>query len=151
MSKGFSELKHVWHHIKELPRLKRFLSAFFIIDLGVQTIVIIAPLFAMKVFNMKGGELVPLVLIMQFLGIGCAFLFSKISKNYGNIVGLIGPSWVYLTVCVFACFANQKWMVYLIAGLIGFAMGGIQSLFRSTYSKLLHFSAFLTSLKKSQL
>ena len=137
VSKGFSELKHVWHQIKELPRLKRFLSAFFIIDLGVQTIVIIAPLFAMKVFNMKGGELVPLVLIMQFLGKGGAFLFSKISKNYGNIVGLIGPSWVYLTVCVFACFANQKWMVYLIAGLIGFAMGGIQSLFRSTYSKLL--------------
>jgi UMF1 family MFS transporter len=137
ISKGFTELKKVWNQIKCLPRLKRFLSAFFIIDLGVQTIVIIAPVFAMEVFGLKGGELVPLVLIMQFLGIAGAFLFSKVSKRYGNIAGLMGPSFVYLLVCVIACFADQKWMIYLIAGLIGFAMGGIQSLFRSTYSKLL--------------
>ncbi len=137
MAKGFDELKHVWHQIKKLPRLKRFLSAFFVIDLGVQTIVIIAPLFAMKVFDMEGGELVPLVLIMQFLGIAGAFVFSKVSKKYGNVIGLAGPSIVYTLVCIVACFAAQKWMVYLIAGMIGFAMGGIQSLFRSTYSKLL--------------
>lgn len=137
MFKGFNELKHVWQQIKELPRLKRFLSSFFVIDLGVQTIVIIAPLFAMKVFDMKGGELVPLVLIMQFLGIAGAAVFSKISKKYGNVVGLSGSTITYLSVCVLACVANQKWMVYVVAGLIGFAMGGIQSLFRSTYSKLL--------------
>lgn len=135
--RGFKELKNVWSQIQELPRLKRFLSAFFIVDLGVQTIVIIAPLFAIKVFGMEGGELVPLVLIMQFLGIVGAFLFSKVSKKYGNISGLIGPSIVYTLVCIIACFATQKWMVYLIAAMIGFAMGGIQSLFRSTYSKLL--------------
>ena len=137
MAKGFEELKQVWYQLKQLPRLKRFLSAFFIIDLGVQTIVIIAPLFAIKVFGMEGGELVPLVLIMQFLGIAGAFLFSKVSKKYGNVTGLIGPSIVYTLVCIIACFATQKWMVYLIAAMIGFAMGGIQSLFRSTYSKLL--------------
>ena len=137
MVKGFEELKNVWNQIKELPRLKKFLSAFFIIDLGVQTIVIIAPLFAIKVFGMKGGELVPLVLIMQFLGIAGAFIFSKVSKKYGNVTGLAGPSIVYTLVCIIACFANEKWMVYLIAAMIGFAMGGIQSLFRSTYSKLL--------------
>tara|TARA_B100001173_G_scaffold312282_1_gene332630 strand:- start:1566 stop:2903 length:1338 start_codon:yes stop_codon:yes gene_type:complete len=135
--RGFKELKNVWSQIKELPRLKRFLSAFFIVDLGVQTIVIIAPLFAIKVFGMEGGELVPLVLIMQFLGIAGAFIFSKVSKKYGNVTGLIGPSIVYTLVCIIACFATQKWMVYLIAAMIGFAMGGIQSLFRSTYSKLL--------------
>ena len=128
--RGFKELKNVWSQIKELPRLKRFLSAFFIVDLGVQTIVIIAPLFAIKVFGMEGGELVPLVLIMQFLGIAGAFIFSKVSKKYGNVTGLIGPSIVYTLVCIIACFATQKWMVYLIAAMIGFAMGGIQSLFR---------------------
>lgn len=137
MVKGFEELKHVWQQLKQLPRLKRFLSAFFIIDLGVQTIVIIAPLFAIKVFGMEGEELVILVLIMQFLGIAGAFLFSKVSKKYGNVTGLIGPSIVYTLVCLIACFATQKWIVYLIASMIGFAMGGIQSLFRSTYSKLL--------------
>ena len=137
MAKGFEELKQVWYQLKQLPRLKRFLSAFFVIDLGVQTIVIIAPLFAIKVFGMEGRELVPLVLIMQFLGIAGAFLFSKVSKKYGNVTGLIGPSIVYTLVCIIACFATHKWMVYLIAAMIGFAMGGIQSLFRSTYSKLL--------------
>ena len=137
MVKGFEELMRVWSQVKKTPRLKKFLSAFFVIDLGVQTIVIIAPLFAMKIFDMKGGELVRLVLIMQFLGIAGAFIFSKVSKKYGNVIGLAGPSIVYSFVCIIACFAKEKWMVYLIAAMIGFAMGGIQSLFRSTYSKLL--------------
>lgn len=137
IKKGFGELKHVWAQIKELPRLKRFLSSFFVIDLGVQTIVIIAPLFAIKVFGMKGGELVQLVLIMQFLGIAGAAVFAQISKKFGNVVALSGCTITYLSVCILACVANQQWMVYLIAALIGFAMGGIQSLFRSTYSKLL--------------
>ena len=135
--KGFSELKKVWKQIKELPSLKRFLSSFFIIDLGVQTIVIIAPLFAIKVFGMKANELTLIVLIMQFVGIGGALIFSKISSRYGNVFGLRAATLIYLILCIVACVANQKWMVYLIAGLIGFAMGGIQSLFRSTYSKLL--------------
>ncbi len=135
--RGFKELTNVWSQIQELPRLKKFLSAFFVVDLGVQTIVIIAPLFAIKVFGMEGGELVPMVLIMQFLGIVGAFIFSKVSKKYGNVAGLTGPSIVYTLVCIIACFTSQKWMVYLIAAMIGFAMGGIQSLFRSTYSKLL--------------
>ena len=74
---------------------------------------------------------------MQFLGIAGAFIFSKISKKFGNVSGLVGPAIVYTFVCIIACFATQKWMVYLIAAMIGFAMGGIQSLFRSTYSKLL--------------
>ncbi|MFL2581907.1 MAG: MFS transporter [Flavobacteriales bacterium] len=135
--KGFQELKNVWGQIKELPRLKRFLSAFFIVDLGVQTIVIIAPLFAINVFKMKSDELTLIVLIMQFLGIAGAAVFSRMSKKHGNVFGLKGATLVYLLLCAIACVANQKWMVYLIAGLIGFAMGGIQSLFRSTYSKLL--------------
>lgn len=135
--KGFKELKKVWKQIKGFPRLKSFLSAFFIVDLGVQTIVIIAPLFAIKVFKMDPSELTIIVLIMQFVGIGGAYVFSKISKRYGNVLGLTGATAVYLLLCVIACLANQKWMIYLIAGLIGFAMGGIQSLFRSTYSKLL--------------
>lgn len=135
--KGFNELRKVWGQIKELPRLKRFLSAFFIVDLGVQTIVIIAPLFAINVFKLDSSELIIIVLIMQFVGIAGAAIFSKISKNKGNIFSLSTATVVYLFLCVLACVANQKWMIYLIAGLIGFAMGGIQSLFRSTYSKLL--------------
>ncbi|MFT4899299.1 MAG: UMF1 family MFS transporter [Flavobacteriales bacterium] len=139
LKKGFKELKSVWDQIKEMPRLKRFLVSFFIIDLGVQTIVIIAPLFSIKVFKMGSAELVVIVLIMQFLGIAGASVFSKVSKKYGNVTGMIGPTITYLLVCVLACVANEeaKWMIYLIAALIGFAMGGIQSLFRSTYSKLL--------------
>ena len=80
---------------------------------------------------MKSDELTLIVLIMQFLGIAGAAVFSRMSKKHGNVFGLKGATLVYLLLCAIACVANQKWMVYLIAGLIGFAMGGIQSLFLS--------------------
>ena len=69
--------------------------------------------------------------------ISLVVMFGECLAVLGNVAGLVGPSIVYTLVCVIACFATQKWMVYLIAAMIGFAMGGIQSLFRSTYSKLL--------------
>lgn len=137
LKKGVQELKKVWSQIKELPRLKRFLSAFFVIDLGVQTIVIIAPLFAINVFKMTSSQLIVMVIIMQFVGIAGAALFSIISKHKGNVTALILATVSYIVVCILATFAQQQWMVYLIASLIGFSMGGIQSILRSTYSKLL--------------
>jgi UMF1 family MFS transporter len=149
---GFKELKIVGKQILQNQPLKQFLLAFFMIALGVQTIIIIANPFAKRIAETFDGaaermaqgkdamateELIIIVLIMQILGIVGSMLFSKLSNKKGNIIALSSATLVYLLIC-FACFIiSSKPMLYCLAAFMGFAMGGVQSLCRSTYSKLL--------------
>lgn len=134
---GVSELKKVWNDIKVNQTLKRYLTSFFLIDLGLQTIIIIAATFAKRVIGMTSIELIVVVLIMQFVGIAGSMLFSKMSDKKGNIKALAWATFIYLFICVSTFFISSKPMFYVLAGIMGFAMGGVQSLCRSTYSKLL--------------
>ena len=152
LSSGFKELKNVGRQISQDKSLKQFIIAFFMIALGVQTIIIIANPFAVRIAQtfdgaaeliaqnkpaMATSELVIIVLIMQFVGIAGSILFSKLSDKKGNIVALSSATFVYLVICFAAFIISSKPMLYCLAGFMGFAMGGVQSLCRSTYSKLL--------------
>jgi len=149
---GFNELKLVGKQILANKALKQFLIAFFMIALGVQTIIIIANPFAKRIAETFDGaaeliaqgkeamateELIIIVLIMQFLGIAGSILFSKLSDKKGNIFALSSATFVYLIICFAAFVISSKPMLYCLAAFMGFAMGGVQSLCRSTYSKLL--------------
>lgn len=134
---GFKELKTVWDELKDDHTILKFLRAFFMIALGLQTLIIVAPLFALNVVGMAGSELIVVVLIMQFLGIVGAFFFSRLSKNRGNVVSLMVATVVYLFICVTAFFFADKTLFYVQAGFMGFALGGMQSQARSAYSKLI--------------
>lgn len=152
LSSGFKELKLVGKQIIQEKSLKHFLTAFFMIALGVQTIIIIANPFAVRIAEtfdgaaeliaqgkptMATSELIVIVLIMQFVGITGSMLFSKLSDKKGNIFALSSATFVYLVICFAAFVISSKPMLYCLAGFMGFAMGGVQSLCRSTYSKLL--------------
>ena len=134
---GFKELKIVWKEIKTIPVIGKFLKAFFMTALGLQTLIIVAPLFALNVVGMVGAELIVVVLIMQFLGVIGAVFFSRLSKSKGNVVSLMTATAVYLLICVTAFLFADKTLFYVQAGFMGFALGGIQSQARSGYAKLL--------------
>jgi UMF1 family MFS transporter len=137
--KGFRELNMVWKELKTIPRLKRFLSSFFMYSMGVQTVMLMAVLFGKK--EIKGIEdfhLIVSILLIQFLGIAGSVLFSRLSKWIGNIKALGIAIFIWIGICI----GTYLWVYtptdfYIIASLVGLVMGGIQSLSRSTYSKLL--------------
>ena len=66
-----------------------------------------------------------------------ANMTSKASARYGNIETLIGINIIWMLVCVFAYFVKTPIEFYLTAAIVGFVMGGVQALSRSTYSKFL--------------
>ena len=140
-TKGFKELKNVWGQLKQLTVLKRYLASFFVYSMGVQTVMIMATLFAAKEINWSEGGgttgLIVSVLIIQFIAIGGAYLFSWISSKIGNIKSLAITLFIWIGICIGAYFIHEPIEFYAIAGLVGLVMGGIQSLSRSTYSKLL--------------
>jgi len=138
---GFSELKVVGKQIKEILKLKRFLYAFFAISMGVQTLMTIAVLFADEVVfkdtDDKSGLIIA-VLIIQFIAVPGAFIFNVVSRKIGDVKTLTIAAFVWIFVCIFTYFfVKDPIMFYLLAGLVGFVMGGTQALSRSTYSKLI--------------
>ncbi len=137
LSKGFHELQKVWQALKKQPNIKKFLLSFFCYSTGVQTILLIAALFASKELNMESSELIVLVLLLQIVAIGGAYLTAKLSGFKGNKFTLLVLLSIWAFVCLTAFFVYDKMQFYLLAVLLGMVMGGIQSLSRATYSKLL--------------
>lgn len=137
--KGFKELLKVWNELKHMKQLKRFLMAFFIYSMGVQTVMLVAVLFAKKqIVGIDDSNLIISILIIQFVGIAGSYLFSFLSKKIGNIKAL----GVSLFIWIVACYGTYAYVYtpnsfYVVACAVGLVMGGIQSLSRSTYSKLL--------------
>ena len=137
LGKGFAELKKVWNAVQLQPNTKGFLLAFFAYSAGVQTILFLAATFAEEEFGFETSQLIIIILILQVLAIGGAYLFAAVSKAYGNRAALLIMLAVWACICVAGYFIYLQWHFYALAGVIGLVMGGIQSLSRSTYSKLL--------------
>jgi UMF1 family MFS transporter len=147
ISSGYKEVFHVWKQIRQNKTLKGYLSAFFMFNMAVQTIMVMAVAFANKeVIGIKQTDLILSILIIQFIGILGAYVMSKISLLTGNFkaLGISIVIWIFLCLYVYQ-FVWHPWQFYIAAAIVGLVMGGIQSLSRSTYSKLLPETKDLTS------
>lgn len=142
LTKGFKELKKVWKELRNHKSLKRYLASFFVYSMGVQTVMIMAVFFGTKEIDWPKGEmetgLIISILVIQFIAVAGAYLTAFLSKKIGNIkaLGLIVFIWVLICIGSYAL-VYKPFHFYVAAASIGFVMGGIQSLSRSTYSKLL--------------
>ena len=139
---GLKELKTVWNQLKQNLRLKRYLTAFFVFSMAVQTIMLVAVYFGEEEISWGGGSnkttgLIGSILIIQLVAILGAFLTSKASSRFGNIKTLIVVNVIWMVLCFYAYFMQTPLQFYFAAGFVGLVMGGIQSLARSTYSKFL--------------
>jgi len=137
LGKGTQELKKVWQIVKDKTVMKRFLYAFFLFSMGVQTVMLLAPLFADKEIGMGADEMIYIVLILQILAIVGAFFFAWLSKLKGNGFAISTTLLIWMFICISGYFMHDKISFYSLAAFLGFVMGGIQSMSRSTYSKLI--------------
>jgi UMF1 family MFS transporter len=145
--KGYREVYKVWQEIKLNIPLKRYLFSFFMFNMAVQTIMVMAVAFANKeVRGIKQQGLIISILIIQFIGILGAYLLSKVSSKIGNLksIGISIVIWIGLCLGVYYL-VYEPWQFFIAAAVVGLVMGGIQSLSRSTYSKLLPETKDLTS------
>lgn len=140
--KGFHELKIVLKEVSEYPTLKKFLISFFLLSIGVQTIILMAAIFGSSELNLPATNLIITIILVQIVAILGAFIFSRLSDKYGNFTALKITIIIWMLVCFSAFLLDKKQenvalYFYGLGGLLGFVQGAIQSLTRSTYSKLL--------------
>jgi UMF1 family MFS transporter len=139
---GYEELKKVQKLFFKDAKLKSFLIAFFIYSMAVQTVMLVATYFGEQEINWgtpdeKRKGLIVSILMIQLVAVLGAILTSKLALKFGNIKTLIGINSVWIFICIGAFFVTKPIQFYLVAGIVGLVMGGIQSLSRSTFSKLM--------------
>ena len=114
--------------------------------MGVQTVMVMAVIFANKEINwpidaatgeVDNSGLIVSVIIIQLIAVIGAIVMSRLSKVIGNVMVLILAVFLWIAICCVAYFIHEPSEFYLMAAGVGFVMGGIQSMSRSTYSKLL--------------
>jgi UMF1 family MFS transporter len=144
-SESFAAMKQVYAEIKKLPVLKNFLRGFFFYSMGVQTVMLAATLFGSKLLQLDSTKLIITVVLIQLVAIPGAVGVSRLSEKFGNLRVLTGLVVFWIFICLAAYYTayykeqggNPEFGFYGLAVAVGLIMGGIQSLSRSTYSKLM--------------
>lgn len=134
---GYAELRKVLRSLKGLPELRKFLLSFFFYSIGVQTIMYLAATFGDKELHLSSGKLIITVLIIQLVAVFGSYLFAKISEYRGNRFSLLTMIVIWIGVCIAAFYTYTDYEFFALAFSAGLVMGGIQSLSRATYSKLI--------------
>ena len=138
---GYRELETIWQSFENNPQLKKYLRAFFVYSMAVQTVMLVATYFGIEEVNWSGQDattgLIISILLIQLVAVAGATITSRVSARLGNIQTLIAVNIIWICICVYAYFVETPVQFYIAAGLVGLVMGGIQTLSRSTYSKML--------------
>ena len=136
---GYQELKKVWQQLTHIPVLKRFLIAFFFYNMGVQTVMLAAALYGKSELQIPDENLILAILLIQLIAIPGALAISKLSGKIGNLKALMVCIVIWIGICYAAYVVPVKGITefYILAATVGFVMGGIQSISRSTYAKLM--------------
>ncbi len=137
LRKGIEELISVWRKVKKQKMIMRFLASFLFYMAGVQTVIYLATIFASVELEMDTPELILVILILQIVAIIGAYFFAAISKRVGNKTALLIQIGIWMLICGSAYLVQDKMQFYILAGFVGLVLGGIQSLSRSTYAKLI--------------
>lgn len=134
---GFKELKKVFGDLQKLDITKKFLLSFFFYNMGAQTVMYLGALFGGQELKLPSESLIITILLIQLVAIPGAYIFSQLSEKVGNTKSLSYIVLIWIVICVAGYFVYSRNEFYVLATGIGFVMGGIQSLSRSTYAKML--------------
>ena len=139
LTQGYKELHKVWLELKTQPTLKRFLISFFFYNMGVQTVMLAATLYGKSELNIPTTNLILAILIIQIVAIPGANLMAKLASKWGNFNTLMIAVVIWIGGCIMGYYLPRNSVIpfYTLAVVVGFVMGGIQSVSRSTYSKLM--------------
>lgn len=134
-----SALGEIAENFREVRRYRMafmFLIAYWLYIDGVDTIVRMAVDYGLAI-GFASSDLLTALLVTQFVGFPAALVFGRIGERYGPKAGIIIALLIYMLVVFWAWRMQSAWEFYSMAVMIGLVQGGIQSLSRSLYARLI--------------
>jgi MFS transporter, UMF1 family len=135
VSAGLQEIAATARHARTLRPLFAFLIAYWLYIDAVNTIIKMAIDYGMAI-GLPSSGLLTALLVTQFVGFPAALLFGRIGGKLGARTGILITLVVYLGVTVWAYFLDSTAEFYGMAVVVGLVQGGVQSLSRSYFGRL---------------
>jgi UMF1 family MFS transporter len=132
---GWQELLGTIRHLRGDRTLLWFLLAYWFYIDGVNTIIKMAVDYGLSL-GLAQASLITALLLVQFVGFPAALLFGWIGKRIGPRAGIFIGIGVYTGAAGYAYFLNSETGFFALAVVIGLVQGGVQSLSRSLYGRL---------------
>lgn len=134
--KSYIMLKNTLADIIQNKNLFYFMIAFWLYIDGVYTVISMAVDYGISL-NFQPKDLIAALLITQFVGFPFTYLFGFISQKWGCRIPILACIGIYCLAILFATQMSLQVHFYMLAAVIGMAQGGIQSLSRSMFSKMI--------------
>jgi UMF1 family MFS transporter len=136
IDEGMRELAETFRHARELRAVLLFLIAYWLYIDGVHTVVRMAVDYGLAL-GLASNALVAALLITQFVGFPAALFFGRFGERAGPRRGILTGIAVYLGVTLWAYRMDSLWEFYVLAAAVGLVQGGVQSLSRSLFARLI--------------
>jgi UMF1 family MFS transporter len=133
---GFRQLRDTFREVRKLRTVFVFLLGYWFYIDGVDTIVRMASIYGLSI-GFDPEDLLIALLLVQFVGFPAAIAFGHLGKRIGTKRAIFGGLFVYIGITIFAFFMDQTEEFYVLAIVVGLVQGGVQSLSRSMYARLI--------------
>ncbi len=133
---AFSRVGTTMKKIRKDPTMLSFIIAYFCYIDGVYTIISMATTYGGEV-GISDSSMILALLLTQFVAFPCAILAGRLAEKIGTLKVIRVSILVYCGICLFGYQLDQSWEFWVLAVVVGMAQGGIQSLSRSYFGRII--------------
>ena len=133
---AFVRLGETFRELRSYRHAFLMLLAFLIYNDGIQTIIKMATAYGTEL-GIGQNALIGAILLVQFVGIPCSFLFGMLAGRIGAKRALYLGLLAYTAISLLGYFMKTATHFYVLAGLVGMVQGGTQALSRSLFASMI--------------
>ncbi|KPJ98943.1 MAG: hypothetical protein AMJ60_06635 [Desulfobacterales bacterium SG8_35] len=137
LHRGIHGYFKIFTEIKKYPALLLFLIAFLFYNDGIQTIIVVAAIFAREELGLSQATILSCFLMIQFVAMPGTLLFGRLAEAFGAKRALYLALFLFILVTIYAYFMNKAWEFWLLGFIIAIILGGSQAVSRSFFSSLI--------------
>ncbi|MBI5611470.1 MAG: MFS transporter [Gammaproteobacteria bacterium] len=124
---GFARVRETLRHARHYRDLFRFLVTLSVYYCGIYTVVVLAAVYAQEAMGFGTQEIIAMILVVNLTAAVGAFGFGLVQDRIGSIVTLALTLLVWIAALVLAFFLESRAGFWVVANLVGVAMGSSQS------------------------
>lgn len=137
LHRGISGYFQIFAEIRKYPALLLFLIAFLFYNDGIQTIIVVAAIFARDELGLSQGTILACFLMIQFVAMPGTLLFGRLAEVSGAKRALYLALFLFILVTIYAYFITSAWEFWILGFVIAIILGGSQAVSRSFFSSLI--------------